>query len=1248
MSNPNNNLENNNDPKNIIVKQPSKNNLQDTIKIPKNIGSYEIIKKLKDGGYSKIYLAQSRYTGDNVCIKLIEKLPFQENVEDLLLATRQIETLKILKHRNILSLLEIYESPNYISLITEYLPGKDLIEHLIIKKRFNEEEAQKIFFQLIDALYYMHKMNICHRDIRSEHILFDNNKIPKIIGFSYSTFYNKKVKLKDSFGSLCYACPEIIEENSYDPELADVWSLGVVLYVMVCGYLPFSDENDEKNKNLIINGKIEFPKEMSNKLKDLLKHMIDINTQKRYNFIKIMKHPWFKPFNEGLLIGGCNLFKMIYPVDEKILNIIQIYNFNKKSIENDMKKNKYNIGTGLYRHLVIKLNEMGFKSISDLECKEYLNYKNEKKNYYKDGENQYTNYLNKVQEKIVKIEKFISDYQEKEENIINNLNNLEEIKNDLGKSKVYNNNSSDITEQNSDKNDSFNNENEILKPINKKICHRRTLTPMFAFKEFNNNEILNTEIGHINKNDRISKLKKTEKRKNTVFNYNKDNNIFNIKQLFHSKSLPNKKNIFNKIINSLIKNKNSKNNDITKRIDDSHNITTLCTKWRDTSMIIRSKKNYLNSSSFLDGYLKKIHPDNLRRNDFKNSLLNDINHVIIEENNNNIINNSGNVSNNKNNEVRKSKKIKYSLSFGEDEDDDENESSYISKIDSKQVSIYDIDEELKVLKEIGTNIKSFQIKTNINNNYPNNNKKIISNFNGKNQNCVIMRNSKIIKTNKNINNVNNNNENPIIFNNNQTEMSFHEDNNNKNNSNNKSSINDCSISTILRSNSNVENKNHFFVQNKIKDNNNPIFKSITYNITKNQEKKEINIFYHDQKKISKLYLNDNNKEFLNINYIDNKEKNKYSLNYFKDNAIIKKLEINSLKRESFCDISDIEKIRPHKEHKLTKKEKEKDNNKYFNRNINNKFPQKNIIEMTKTNNDKNIVIIENNNITRKNIYKSKEKIYINGIGKNSKIIKTTGKKNKKKEYFETNNYLIKNNINSRLEKESNKKIHKKLNYYNNISNNNKEKNKLEKNNKLQNPIYKSDLNNIFHEELNFTNISDLSEIKTLSILSPNNINTNVENNNKIQTIYDNKENILFNNILPNKSNLISFDKSFQSQNQNKSKYQISNLFVSHENNIIYMGKIKEEDNNEKDKNNFNGYGEIKKLIGYSNSNINSDELKNTINNSNRFKNNNYENCTNNIINNYNKKNINNYNYLNKKDYNNNLIVTIKKRNLVEK
>ena len=148
------------------------------------------------------------------------KIFFSRKYKRFIISRKINRNIKILKHRNILSLLEIYESQNFIFLITEYLSGKVLIEILITKKRFNEEEAQKIFFQLIDALFYMHKMNICHRDIRTEHILFDKNKTPKIIGFSYSTFYTKNQKLKDSFGSLCYTCPEIIQENSYDPDIS--------------------------------------------------------------------------------------------------------------------------------------------------------------------------------------------------------------------------------------------------------------------------------------------------------------------------------------------------------------------------------------------------------------------------------------------------------------------------------------------------------------------------------------------------------------------------------------------------------------------------------------------------------------------------------------------------------------------------------------------------------------------------------------------------------------------------------------------------------------------------------------------------------------------------------------------------------------------------------------------------------------------------------------------------------------------
>ena len=135
-----------------------------TIAKRKNIGPYEVVDLLKEGSSSKIYIARSKYTNEFVAIKSLNKSSCIKNdLEGLLLIRKQIETLKILKHRNIVSLFEIYESPKYFYLITEYISGKDLIERLIRKKRFTEEQAQRIFFQLLDALIYMHKMNICHR-----------------------------------------------------------------------------------------------------------------------------------------------------------------------------------------------------------------------------------------------------------------------------------------------------------------------------------------------------------------------------------------------------------------------------------------------------------------------------------------------------------------------------------------------------------------------------------------------------------------------------------------------------------------------------------------------------------------------------------------------------------------------------------------------------------------------------------------------------------------------------------------------------------------------------------------------------------------------------------------------------------------------------------------------------------------------------------------------------------------------------
>ena len=801
----------------------------------KNIGPYEILDLLKEGSSSKIYLARSKYTNEYVAIKAINKSPLKNNLDDLLLITKQIETLKILKHRNIVTLYEIYESKKYIYLITEYLSGKDLIEKIIHKKRFNEEEALRIFFQLLDAFTYMHKMNICHRNIRTEHILFDKNNRPKIVGFGYSSFYESNKVIEGAYGSLCYACPEIIDEMPYNPELADVWSLGVILYVLICGYLPFSDEDDNKNKILISNGKIDFPKEISNKLKDLLRHMLDKNPNKRYTFAKIIKHPWIKPYGENLFSQGINIHKTIFPVDERILNIINEYGLDKNKVKNDLIMNKYNIGTGLYKQIVRKLLDLKIKNISDLWSEEFVAYRDDEKNKYEDGDKKYDEYIEKIDEKYKNKEDFINDFKQREEQVAERLlylkdkkeekdgnkrskkkeelNIIEEGVVDDGGEENYiekNNKSEDENEKNDKENINQNN----IKTVKTHKLFPRTKTPMFNFDvlmkarrnnksnyqtnsaSHNNNNLLGDDEIQIvyNKDQDVDIIQQFQEEQNKKLSENiiiekpthkkvpstpnfgkeEDNNTTVISETnpFKLSITPDKNaNLAQKILeknqnneekstntkeqtasvisnnnkNSIYSNLNTKNslysninnininsgniknnNNIFKSIISGNTLYTFNSNsnnnskslLRMTTVSKLNSKSHLSRGSLYDDFLKKNHPDNVRKTMLKNSTLakkntfSNINEGIKEndesESEEKDENNKFDEKEKKeiDKELKKSLKLKYSLSFDDDDDNEEEneleQSLYSKEDDLKLFNLLnnENDEDLKELKKI--------------------------------------------------------------------------------------------------------------------------------------------------------------------------------------------------------------------------------------------------------------------------------------------------------------------------------------------------------------------------------------------------------------------------------------------------------------------------------------------------------------------------------------------------------------------
>ena len=460
---------------------------QEFVNLPTSIGPYDIKEKINEGGYSKIYLGISKYTNDKVSIKIIDKSLFIANPDDLLLIKTEIDVLKILKHRNILILYEIYESSEYIFLVTEYL-SSELINLIVKKKRLSEQDAVKIFVQLVDALLYMHTMGICHRDLRVEHVLFDDNNTPKIIDFGCSSFYQKERCLKESIGSLSYACPEIIQGNAYEPELADVWSLGVCLYVMLCGYLPFCEEDDEQNNNLIISGKIDFPKEIGNVCKDLLKKMLEVNPKKRLNFLKVSRHPWIKACQDVKIIGGYNFFEAIYPVDERLLTITEQYGLDQKKVEEELKLNKYNTNTGLFKVIAKKAKELKYGTISDFTSNLFIEYLKDKKNAKNDGETQYEEYVKNINKKNdIILKNNIADYKKKENNVILKLEELKE-KND---EEIENNQNEEnkkkdetkIKKQNKDDNNILNTHTFFIKNRPSKVENNNNIIQLF-FEEF--------------------------------------------------------------------------------------------------------------------------------------------------------------------------------------------------------------------------------------------------------------------------------------------------------------------------------------------------------------------------------------------------------------------------------------------------------------------------------------------------------------------------------------------------------------------------------------------------------------------------------------------------------------------------------------------------------------------------------------------------------------------------------------------
>ncbi|OMJ87208.1 hypothetical protein SteCoe_11134 [Stentor coeruleus] len=234
----------------------------------------------------------------------------------------------------------------------EYASSGELFDYIVANTRIKEREACKFFHQIIAGIEYIHKLNVVHRDLKPENLLLDHNKRIKIVDFGLSNTYKNGEELKTACGSPCYAAPEMIAGKKYNGLKVDIWSSGVILFAMICGYLPFEDPNTGELYKKILACNYKTPKFISPEAKDLIKCILVTDPDKRFNINDIRDHTWFKQSSEeacpGILIGYDQI-----PVDSQILKQLDFYNMKLDYIRQCIEANKHNSTTAGY-YLLLK------------------------------------------------------------------------------------------------------------------------------------------------------------------------------------------------------------------------------------------------------------------------------------------------------------------------------------------------------------------------------------------------------------------------------------------------------------------------------------------------------------------------------------------------------------------------------------------------------------------------------------------------------------------------------------------------------------------------------------------------------------------------------------------------------------------------------------------------------------------------------------------------------------------------------
>uniref|UniRef100_A0A8C8SEZ8 Serine/threonine-protein kinase MARK1 n=1 Tax=Pelusios castaneus TaxID=367368 RepID=A0A8C8SEZ8_9SAUR len=315
-----------------------RNSITSTNEEHPHIGNYRLLKTIGKGNFAKVKLARHVLTGREVAVKIIDKT--QLNPTSLQKLFREVRIMKILNHPSIVKLFEVIETEKTLYLVMEYASGGEVFDYLVAHGRMKEKEARAKFRQIVSAVQYCHQKCIVHRDLKAENLLLDADMNIKIADFGFSNEFTIGNKLDTFCGSPPYAAPELFQGKKYDGPEVDVWSLGVILYTLVSGSLPFDGQNLKELRERVLRGKYRIPFYMSTDCENLLKKLLVLNPIKRGSLEQIMKDRWMNVGHEEEELKPYTEPEPDFN-DTKRIDIMVTMGFSREEIHESLVKQKY-------------------------------------------------------------------------------------------------------------------------------------------------------------------------------------------------------------------------------------------------------------------------------------------------------------------------------------------------------------------------------------------------------------------------------------------------------------------------------------------------------------------------------------------------------------------------------------------------------------------------------------------------------------------------------------------------------------------------------------------------------------------------------------------------------------------------------------------------------------------------------------------------------------------------------------------